>query len=463
MLSFSCSGPSSSFASSASAIRPRDVCAQAADRHPGPAAVVLAALHAAADAVVRALLRAHGRPSCTLPSARPRRRRRRPTTAATATTPRDSHDGREGHDAHDAHDGLDSEGVVVKVEDEGTWTAAQAEIQARVHAQTQTQTPGPAERPAEGSKLDARVAESINRGIADLTEMAPCHHFAVKALNILRHLAKKWNIDVDIAASKAARAADGADDDDQPRRAAPHGQPQLLLPQRHVRRFHLHLGRRRRRSPAPQQPCHVRQPSPPRPPAAADAIVKAATAVENPLFWPFPMQGRPMLPSGSCSRRPGLRFYSLPAPQTCLNTLTQPLRFQTHLNTHTTTLPAAKLPSTHTAQPPILSVLGYSIRSIRARHSTAHHSTRQHGGQQKDFGRQEKQNKALDLMLLFIYILPADIRVHRWVDGGDTRVSGPVRYTQRNLGQECRQHYVSNVTPVPDDPGMSLPVGWMGQ
>lgn len=36
--------------------------------------------------------------------------------------------------------------------------------------------------------LDPAVAEAIQQGISDLTDMAPCHQFAEQALNILRYL-----------------------------------------------------------------------------------------------------------------------------------------------------------------------------------------------------------------------------------------------------------------------------------
>jgi hypothetical protein len=39
--------------------------------------------------------------------------------------------------------------------------------------------------------------DAINQGITDLAEMAPCHHFASKALHILRSLAQKWNVAAD--------------------------------------------------------------------------------------------------------------------------------------------------------------------------------------------------------------------------------------------------------------------------
>ncbi|KAK3336356.1 fungal-specific transcription factor domain-containing protein [Cercophora scortea] len=46
--------------------------------------------------------------------------------------------------------------------------------------------------------MDPSAAKAFSRCIADLTEMAPCHLFAVQALNHLRFLPKKWNIDIDI-------------------------------------------------------------------------------------------------------------------------------------------------------------------------------------------------------------------------------------------------------------------------
>ncbi|KAI0476279.1 fungal-specific transcription factor domain-containing protein [Xylariaceae sp. FL0804] len=54
------------------------------------------------------------------------------------------------------------------------------------------------------AKLDPRVTETLNQGIAHLVEMAPCHHFAEQALNILRYLAKKWDIDVEIPQNSTA-------------------------------------------------------------------------------------------------------------------------------------------------------------------------------------------------------------------------------------------------------------------
>ncbi|KAK8023263.1 fungal specific transcription factor [Apiospora marii] len=46
--------------------------------------------------------------------------------------------------------------------------------------------------------LSPKVAESLRQGISDLEEMAPCHHFAEQALHILRYLARKWHIDISL-------------------------------------------------------------------------------------------------------------------------------------------------------------------------------------------------------------------------------------------------------------------------
>lgn len=43
--------------------------------------------------------------------------------------------------------------------------------------------------------------EAIRQDISDLTEMAPSYHFAKQALNMLRYLAKKWHVKVDICGS----------------------------------------------------------------------------------------------------------------------------------------------------------------------------------------------------------------------------------------------------------------------
>jgi len=148
-------------------------------------------------------------------------------------------------------------------------------------AQSTQATHGPHHPPAGAPKIGPHVAEAISRGIADLTEMAPCHFFAEQALNILRYLAKKWNIDVDVSSeskidyNKATRPVTSSLNFFSPNITdsdfnCSWGETVKLGLESVVQRTDTRTG----------------------------DIGKAAEALENPLFWPFPMQGRPMLPTG---------------------------------------------------------------------------------------------------------------------------------------------------------------------
>lgn len=125
-----------------------------------------------------------------------------------------------------------------------------------------------------GAKLDSRVSESLKQGISDLAEMAPCHHFAEQALNILRYLSKKWKIEVDIDVGKTP-----ADDSD--RLVKPYTSSlNFFAPNIREGDFICDWGA-------------GKWPSPGGPGAK-----QSGDSMDNPLFWPFPMQGRPILPSG---------------------------------------------------------------------------------------------------------------------------------------------------------------------
>lgn len=131
------------------------------------------------------------------------------------------------------------------------------------------------------AKLDPKVSESLKQGISDLAEMAPCHHFAEQALNILRYLAKKWHIDVDIESDKVT--PDDVDKGVKPSSSSLN----FFAPHVQEADFVCDWGS------AP------RKPSPGATKAEEDVTAqKAGDTMDNPLFWPFPMQGRPMLPSG---------------------------------------------------------------------------------------------------------------------------------------------------------------------
>jgi hypothetical protein len=53
------------------------------------------------------------------------------------------------------------------------------------------------------ARADPHISEAVKQGIASLAEMTTCHHIAEQALHIIRYLAKKWNIDVNIETGAA--------------------------------------------------------------------------------------------------------------------------------------------------------------------------------------------------------------------------------------------------------------------
>lgn len=61
------------------------------------------------------------------------------------------------------------------------------------------------------SKSDLRVFKVNQQGIANLTGMAPCHHFAQQELKILRYLSKRWNLDVGMGCGKDKEVAGDMD------------------------------------------------------------------------------------------------------------------------------------------------------------------------------------------------------------------------------------------------------------
>ncbi|KIH87367.1 c6 zinc finger domain containing protein [Sporothrix brasiliensis 5110] len=140
------------------------------------------------------------------------------------------------------------------------------------------------------TKLDSRVVESINRGIADLTAMVPCHHFAEQALNILRYLAKKWNIDIHITPvtkSSSGRLIEDADSDRLLRPMTT--RLNFFTPNIEDSDFNCTWG---------VLDAGVSKGFFTGGSAASASLAKAADNLDNPLFWPFPMQGRPVLPLG---------------------------------------------------------------------------------------------------------------------------------------------------------------------
>ncbi|KAK7428078.1 hypothetical protein QQZ08_005317 [Neonectria magnoliae] len=126
------------------------------------------------------------------------------------------------------------------------------------------------------AKIDPHVKDSIRQGIDDLTEMAPCHRFAEQALNILRHLAQKWDIDVDIN-------GDTLTPEEYDRLVKPKtGSLNFFAPNMREADIMCQWGTGKTTAGGDETP----------------SVTKTADSMENPLFWPFPMQGRPILPDG---------------------------------------------------------------------------------------------------------------------------------------------------------------------
>ncbi|OIW30481.1 hypothetical protein CONLIGDRAFT_574758 [Coniochaeta ligniaria NRRL 30616] len=163
--------------------------------------------------------------------------------------------------------------------------------------------------PNQPPRINPELAQAISRGIADLTEMAPCHHFAEQALNILLHLAERWHLDIRVKES----------DDKET-----HLSDVLSLHSPSIRRRGV-------RPSADSLNLFVPEVTPqdvmcswglvaPDPGAGTEATRETRRPWEepaqgsilyesdNPLFWPFPMQGRPLLPTGDRLREAGFEF-----------------------------------------------------------------------------------------------------------------------------------------------------------
>ncbi|KAK2007595.1 fungal-specific transcription factor domain-containing protein [Colletotrichum eremochloae] len=133
------------------------------------------------------------------------------------------------------------------------------------------------------------VVEAIKQGIRDLEEMAPCHHFAEQALNILRYLAKKWNLDVDMGERSPTDA-------EYAHLVRPYTSSlNFFAPNVIEDDFICAWGGSTDEAEVPNSTTAMgaKGTEPGKP-----SVSRAAKVLENPLFWPFPMQGRPMLPTG---------------------------------------------------------------------------------------------------------------------------------------------------------------------
>lgn len=164
--------------------------------------------------------------------------------------------------------------------------------------ENETEQSGPSLHPQDQTaKIGPSVVEAITRGIADLTEMAPCHFFAEQALNILRFLAKKWNIEVDISPTDEEQQLRGRPDFDQTTRPVT-SSLNFFSPNVEDADFNCSWGE----SIKPGRETEKRAGS------RGGDMEATASALENPLFWPFPMQGRPMLPTGEELEKAGFEL-----------------------------------------------------------------------------------------------------------------------------------------------------------
>jgi hypothetical protein len=176
------------------------------------------------------------------------------------------------------------------------------------------------QRPPPRSPIDQRAADAIRHGIADLAEMAPCHHFAEQALNILRYLATKWGIQVptvdrveelDRGGGRGRSAGPDSgfefrydEATTRPRSDslnffAPNATEKDIVcagpPVVYTRPNVVYTKGDDDAAHGGQGKAKEEQREP----------VPTGDTDENPLFWPFPMQGRPMLPRGRELREAG--------------------------------------------------------------------------------------------------------------------------------------------------------------
>lgn len=114
--------------------------------------------------------------------------------------------------------------------------------------------------------------ESLHQGVADLKTMAACHGSAIRARDILKFLAVQWEIEVII------------DDED--------GEDLTMVCKPQTTSFN--------------QFCPNIDSS-----DMKSTIKPLQSEEENPLFWPFPMQGRPLLGIGEELKHAGFRILTV--------------------------------------------------------------------------------------------------------------------------------------------------------
>lgn len=167
--------------------------------------------------------------------------------------------------------------------------------------------------------INQHSAQAIRRGIADLAAMAPCHLFAEQALNILCFLAKRWGLEVPIVGNLLKLEEDLHEGKDQRGRSDEafefkYDEASTRPKTSSYNFFAPNVAESDLVSSVGPVTDATRRAS-----AGGEAtwVGEAAAALgqqtrhdqkqyplpridddNNPLFWPFPMQGRPLLPVG---------------------------------------------------------------------------------------------------------------------------------------------------------------------
>ncbi|KAH8910564.1 hypothetical protein BR93DRAFT_942960 [Coniochaeta sp. PMI_546] len=166
------------------------------------------------------------------------------------------------------------------------------------------------QQPHSSAGVYPEVAEYVSRGIADLTEMAPCHHFAEQGLNILMYLAEKWRIEIRVNEGDRREGLRVKDSFSQPApRLSVHGiwpatdSLNLFVPEVTEQDIMCSWG-----PAAPQSTVGTDATREVRHTEQGQEQGAASKNPENPLFWPFPMQGRPIIHTGDKLREAGFEL-----------------------------------------------------------------------------------------------------------------------------------------------------------
>jgi len=156
--------------------------------------------------------------------------------------------------------------------------------------------PGGSAAPPE---IEPRVSDAIRQGIEDLTEMTKCHIFAEKALNIVRYLAMKWGVNITEtkpSGSEMEGMTTTPSNLTLPSSSSSSTRPattsiSYFSPNITEGDFNCTWG-------GGGGGGHIAQ----------VGVVADVEEEENPLFWTFPMQRRPILPTGKALREAGFEI-----------------------------------------------------------------------------------------------------------------------------------------------------------